>query len=86
MLVVMATEPMVALPVQPVVALAQANVLVTDPIVTIHVVELHGIELELGFDIVILYVKVVLEVVLRALIPTVGVPEVLVVKNPVRAR
>ena len=79
--------PTVELPLQPLGEVpTQANVLVTDPIVTIHVVELHGIELELGFDIVILYVKVVLEVVLRALIPTVGVPEVLVVKNPVRAR
>ena len=74
-------------PVQLVEVLSQDNVEVIEPIVTIHVVEVHGIELELGFATVILYVKVAVpEVVFWALIPTVGVLEVLVVKNPVRAR
>ena len=80
--------PTVELPLQPLGEVpTQANVLVTDPIVTIHVVELHGIELELGFEIVIVYVKLPLpEVVLVLESVTVGVLEVLVVKNPVRAR
>lgn len=72
---------------QPEVALAKVTVYVPEPIVTIQSVADHAIVFELGFDIVILYVKeVVLEVVFRALTPTVGVLEVLVVKNPVRAR
>ena len=86
-MVMVVPVPMVEVPVQPVVALAQDNVEVVEPIVTIHVVELHGIELELGFEIVIVYVKLPLpEVVLVLESVTVGVLEVLVVKNPVRAR
>ena len=64
-----------------------AKVYVVEPIVNIHEVEDQAIVLELGFDIVIVYVKAVVpEVTFFAFIPTVGVLEVLVVKNPVRAR
>ena len=72
---------------QPILALTQGTVYVLEPMVTIQSVDDQAMEFELGLDIVIVYVKALVpEVTFFALTPTVGVLEVLVVKNPVRAR
>ena len=69
------------------VPVVQGKVYELEPTVTTQSVEDQEMELELGLDIVIVYVNVLVpEVTFFALIPTVGVLEVLVVKNPVRAR